>query len=102
MNKNPYCSWKLTLLLSFLTALLYSSFIIGGIFLSFLLLQELLDIPMSEDIYMYVFILVSLVFNTWFFIAGIPKNINELEKKVNSCLSYYFIRTEWTGEFTDL
>lgn len=76
---NGFWHYNKILFVRFLTALLYSGFLYGGLALALGSLDFLFDIDLHEKLFFDLFILIGGVFNTWFFIAGIPRDFNALD-----------------------
>ncbi|WP_200975846.1 DUF4153 domain-containing protein [Echinicola sp. 20G] len=84
-SKNTLGFWKYnkTLFLRFLTAALFSIVLYLGIVLAMLALHLLFEVEFQNILYLQIFILIAGIFNTWFFIAGISENLEELDQEVN-------------------
>lgn len=67
------------LLLRILLSAFYSGFLFAGLSIAIVATDQLLGFSVNEKIYADVFIFLAGVFNTWFFLAGIPKDWNEIE-----------------------
>jgi len=66
------------LFLRILTAALYSTVLYSGLALAILAIKELFNIEFNEKIYGYLFFVISGIFNTIFFLNGVPEtNCNE-------------------------
>lgn len=76
---NGFWNYNKTLFLRFCTSVLYSFFLYTGITLALTSLNLLFDIDLHEELYIEIFIFIIGVFNTWFFVAGIPDNLEELD-----------------------
>jgi len=68
------------LLTRILLSAFYTGFLYAGLTLALLALQFLLGINVRENLYGDTGILLCGIFNTWFFLAGIPKNWTELNE----------------------
>lgn len=69
-----------TLFLRILMALLYSGVLYAGCALALLAIENLFDINLNHNVYGYLFALLATVFNTWFFLAGVPHDFAALEQ----------------------
>ncbi|QNE38900.1 DUF4153 domain-containing protein [Hymenobacter sp. NBH84] len=69
-----------TLFLRILLAGVYSGVLFVGCALALVAIDNLFDVKLDEHIYGYLFVTLATVFNTWFFLAGIPHNFAELEQ----------------------
>lgn len=61
-----------TLFLRLLTAALYSFVIVMGLYLAVFAVKELFSVSIKDTVYMKIFLLVAIGFNTLFFLSGIP------------------------------
>jgi hypothetical protein len=68
------------LFLRILTATLYSSVLYGGLAIALIATDALFDFKIRSEIYGHLFALVFGVFNTTFFLAGVPANWTGLEE----------------------
>ncbi|UOQ70340.1 DUF4153 domain-containing protein [Hymenobacter cellulosilyticus] len=70
-----------TLFLRILTAGLYSGVLYAGCALALVAVKNLFEVHLSNNIYSYLFTVLATVFNTWFFLAGVPADFAELEQE---------------------
>ncbi|WP_133273279.1 DUF4153 domain-containing protein [Hymenobacter radiodurans] len=68
-----------TLFLRILTAGLYSGVLFVGCSLALLAIDNLFDVKLDDKLYAYLFVVLATVFNTWFFLAGVPRDFAALE-----------------------
>lgn len=76
---NGFWQYNKTLFLRYLLAALYTCVLYGGISLALWSIDELLHITINYKKYLYTWYILACVFNTCFFLAGIPKDLSELE-----------------------
>ncbi len=76
---NGFWQYNKTLFLRFITSSLYSIVLYVGLALAFLAIDNLFDVNIPDKTYGYLACLIGVVFNTWFFLAGIPVNIQQLQ-----------------------
>ncbi len=76
---NGFWQYNKTLFIRFITTTLYSSVLYIGLSLALLAIDNLFDVNIPDKTYGYLACLIGIVFNTWFFLAGIPENIQQLE-----------------------
>jgi len=76
---NGFWQFNRALFLRFLLSFLYTVVLYGGISLAMWLLDDLLHVTIHSHYYAYMWYLMMGLFNTVFFLAGVPKNINELD-----------------------
>ncbi|MCI0419957.1 MAG: DUF4153 domain-containing protein [Acidobacteria bacterium] len=62
-----------------LQAVLFSSILYAGLAIALWAVQSLLGLKVDGKAYYFLFLAVAFLFNTWFFLAGIPSNWRELE-----------------------
>ncbi|MGY2132783.1 DUF4153 domain-containing protein [Hymenobacter sp. HD11105] len=70
-----------TLFLRILTAGLYSGVLFVGCSLALLAVDNLFNVKLDGKLYGYLFTVLATVFNTWFFLAGVPKDFDALERE---------------------
>lgn len=81
LNKSdPLTLWNFnkTLFLHFLTSVLFSVILYIGLAVALFTTETLFQIDYNGDIYFKLFIIISVGFNTLFFLYGVPPNLNEL------------------------
>jgi len=77
---NGFWQYNKTLFLRILLAGLYTAVLYGGISLALWSINELLHITINYKKYLYVWFFLACIFNTAFFLAGLPENISDLDK----------------------
>lgn len=77
---NGFWHYNRILFVRFLTSLLYSGFLYGGLALALGSLDFLFDVDLHEELFFDLFILIGGFFNTWFFVSGIPHEFDSLEQ----------------------
>ncbi|MGH7495142.1 MAG: DUF4153 domain-containing protein [bacterium] len=78
---NGFWQFNKTLFLRFLTAALYSSVLFLGLALALLAIENLFEVNIKGERYGQLWALISGLFNTWFFLAGVPEDIEALEQE---------------------
>ena len=68
-----------TLFLRILAALLYSGVLFAGCALALLAIEKLFNVKLDYRVYGNLLVLFGTVFNTWFFLAGVPHDFAALE-----------------------
>ncbi len=76
---NGFWHYNRILFVRILAAFLYSAFLFGGLALALGSLDFLFDVDLHEELYLDLFYVIAGVFNTWFFLAGIPKEFDALD-----------------------
>ncbi|MBI5217560.1 MAG: DUF4153 domain-containing protein [Bacteroidia bacterium] len=76
---NGFWQYNKALFLRLLTAALYSGVLYIGLSLALLAIDNLFGVKINGNTYARLFFFIAGIFNTWFFLAGIPKNLEELQ-----------------------
>jgi hypothetical protein len=79
---NGFWNYNKGLFIRILTAGLYSGVLFAGLAMALMALHALFDIEIDYKRYPELFIFIMGVFNTWFFVAGIPTDLDALEEDV--------------------
>ena len=58
---------------------IYSGVLYVGLIMALTALNVLFDVDIHEELYAEIWFVIVGFFNTWFFVAGLPKDLNELE-----------------------
>jgi len=69
-----------TLFLRLLTGGLYSGVLFAGCALALVAVRQLFDYYVDNDWFSYLFVGLAALFNTWFFLAGVPADFAALEQ----------------------
>ncbi|RSK43499.1 DUF4153 domain-containing protein [Hymenobacter perfusus] len=72
-----------TLFLRILSAALYSGVLFAGCALALVAVENLFFVDIKPRIYADLFVVLGSIFNTWFFLAGIPHNFAALEQETS-------------------
>ena len=76
---NGFWNYNKILFLRFCSSVLFSAVLYIGITLALLSITLLFDFDIDEDIYAKIWIIIAGLFNTWFFVSGIPEDIEQLD-----------------------
>lgn len=76
-----FWQYNKSLFLRILEAVLYSGFLYTGLALAMGALELLFDLDIPEKLYFHLFIFIAGFFNTWFFVAGVPHDLDTLEQE---------------------
>lgn len=76
-NQEEFWEFNKQLFLRILTAGLYSVVLYSGLSLAILAIHHLFNIDFYENIYVHLFFIIAGIFNTIFFLSGIPETNNE-------------------------
>jgi len=80
---NGFWQYNKALFLRFLTAVLYATVLYAGLALTLLTVHGLLGIHIAEKRYAELWALVTGVFQTWVFLAGVPQDLTALESRTD-------------------
>lgn len=77
----PHGFWQFnrTLFVRFLTAGISSATLFGGLALALLALDKLFGVDVPEMGYFRLWVVLAFVFNTWYFLGGVPRDLDALE-----------------------
>ncbi|MDH5380724.1 MAG: DUF4153 domain-containing protein, partial [Cyclobacteriaceae bacterium] len=76
---NGFWNYNKVLFIRFLASVLYSGFLFVGLALALTAIEFLFDVNIHEELYFEMFIVIIGFFNTWFFVSGIPDELDELD-----------------------
>lgn len=78
-NENGFWQFNKTLFLRFLLSALYSGVLYSGLSIALLAIDNLFDVKINEKVYFHLWVFIAIIFNSVFFLAGIPQNVRELD-----------------------
>jgi hypothetical protein len=78
---NAFWQYNKTLFIRIGICAIYSSTIYIGLVIAIVCLNNLFNLHIKEDIYLQLWFMVVGIFNTWFFLAGVPSSVSLLETK---------------------
>ncbi|RKR09690.1 uncharacterized protein DUF4153 [Flavobacterium sp. 90] len=76
-NQDEFWEFNKQLFLRILTAILYSGVLYTGLALAILAIDKLFNVEFYNNIYMHIFYIIGGIFNTLFFLNGVPETNNE-------------------------
>ncbi|MDT8413421.1 MAG: DUF4153 domain-containing protein [Vicingaceae bacterium] len=76
---NGFWQYNKVLFIRFLTSVLYSGFLYVGIVLALVSLKLLFDVNIRDQFYFEFWVIIAGLFNTWFFTAGMPTSLTNLD-----------------------
>lgn len=79
-TQNGFWQYNKLLLLRFILAALYTCVLFVGLSLALLACDTLLEMNVEPWNYLQLWYWVAFVYNTWFFLAGIPEDVRSLEQ----------------------
>ncbi|MCF8424633.1 MAG: DUF4153 domain-containing protein [Bacteroidia bacterium] len=77
---NAFWHYNKILFIRLLASILYSAFIFIGLAIALTSLKLLFDIDIHSELYFEIWIVLISIFNTWFFVSGIPEDFDPLEQ----------------------
>lgn len=78
---NGFWQYNKTLLLRFLTSAFYSAALFLGLLVALLAVDNLFELNLRDVRFGQLFLVIGGLFNTWFFLAGAPKEYEALERE---------------------
>jgi len=69
------------LFLRFLLAGLYAAVLFAGLAIALLAIDKLFDLNVDEDWYFRLFVVLAFVFHPWYFLGGVPRDIDALNER---------------------
>lgn len=75
-----FWQYNKALFLRFLTAALYAAVLFGGLSLALLAIDKLFAVSIQVEAYQRLFVVIATVFNTWFFLSGVPSDVSNLDE----------------------
>lgn len=76
---NGFWNYNKILFLRILASVIYSAFLYIGLSMALASLDWLFDVKIDGEIYGQLYVVIMGLFNTWFFVSGIPKRFDDLE-----------------------
>ncbi len=80
---NGFWQFNKTLFLRLLTSVIHSAVLFAGLAGALFAIDQLLGIDVSDMAYPRLFFIIAFVYNTWFFLGGIPNDYDALEKSTD-------------------
>ena len=79
-GQNGFWQYNRTLLLRFLVGFVFAAVLFGGLSIALVALDRLLGIEVAEETYGRLWFLMAFVFHPWFFLGGVPEDLEALEE----------------------
>ncbi len=76
---NGFWQFNRIVFLRFLTSVLYATILFGGLCIALAGTEYLFELSWGGKIYVRLAVVCYFIFQTWHFLAGIPRNLSELE-----------------------
>lgn len=80
-GNNGFWQYNRLLLQRVLLAAIFSGVLIAGLSIALVAIDRLLGVPIGENTYPRLMLVIAFVFNTWFFLAGVPRELPALEER---------------------
>ncbi|HLG33651.1 MAG TPA: DUF4153 domain-containing protein [Bacteroidia bacterium] len=80
---NGMWQFNKSIFIRILTSALYSGVLYAGLALAMFAVQQLFDVKIKGEYYADLWIVISGMFNTWFFLSGVPENIPSLNDRTD-------------------
>lgn len=77
---NGFWQYNKTLFFRFLTSGLFSAVLFAGLAIALVALDKLFGVNIPGERYLQLWVLIAGLFNTWFFLAGIPDDVVSLDE----------------------
>lgn len=78
---NAFWQYNRTLFLRFLTAAIHSGVLFVGLAIALAALEHLFKVKVPGNAYARLWVWMAFVFNTWFFLGGVPRDLAALEHR---------------------
>jgi len=78
---NGFWQYNMTLFLRFVSGAIFSATLFAGLSIAILAVDQLFGASVGEHIYARLWVLVVFVFNSWYFLGGIPHDFDALEAR---------------------
>ena len=82
-ESNGFWQYNRALFFRFLTAALYSVVLFAGLAVALLAIDQLLGVTVEGEFYLKLLLVVALLFNTWFFLGGVPRDFAALDSSTD-------------------
>jgi hypothetical protein len=79
-ERNGFWQYNRVLFLRFLIAVLFSVVLFVGLAVALAAVDNLFGVDVDEDTYFRMWCFVAFVFNTWYFLGGVPSDLRALEE----------------------
>lgn len=77
---SSFWQYNKTLFLRFLTAVLFSGVLYIGLIIALGSIDVLLGVDVADQRYFQLFLPIAFIFNTWFFLVGIPRSVDIFDR----------------------
>ena len=80
---NGFWQYNRSLLLRFLMAAVFSAVLYIGLSIALLAIDNLLGVDVQGETYFRLWCVIAFLFNTWFFVSGIPEDLESLDRRTD-------------------
>jgi hypothetical protein len=76
-----FWQYNRTLFIRFLTGALFTAVLFAGLALALAALDKLFGVDIDSDLYLHLFWLLAFLFSPWYFVAGVPADMEALDRR---------------------
>ena len=80
---NGFWQYNKTLFIRFLTAGVFSAVLYTGLAIAVAALDQLFGVDIDHETYLRLWFVIAFLFNTWFFLGGVPDDLAALEQSTD-------------------
>lgn len=80
---NGFWQYNKALFIRFLTAGVFSAVLYVGLAIALAALDQLFGIDIADETYLRLWFVIAFMFNTWFFLGGVPRDLAALEQSAD-------------------
>jgi hypothetical protein len=80
---NGFWQYNKSLFIRFLTAGIFSAVLYAGLAIAVAALDQLFGVDVEPETYGRLWMLIAFLFNTWFFLGGVPRDLAALEQSTD-------------------
>jgi len=80
---NGFWQFNRILFLRFCLSAVYSAVLFLGWVLAIVAVQQLFKVKIAETVYARLWITIAFLFNTWFFLGGVPRDLRALDERTD-------------------
>ncbi len=80
---NGFWQYNKALFIRFLTAGVFSAVLYTGLAIAVAALDQLFGVDVADETYFRLWMIIAFLFNTWFFLGGVPRDLAALERSAD-------------------